>query len=205
MNEFDFDITKYARGMSVRFLGGGGGAPKGPEAPKLTEMGKYSETAMWETTNRGLAGEGLLPGGLQDKIRSDYLGGLKKAYTSGRGLLSSYMNRTVDKEDAGVSKHLTKTYDAAYATTKDEYRRGTELQKYQDYETSQVMAADQLAGAKKMGVSLNSMYNQQIASNYAGAQTYGDFNSNVASGLGSAGGWMSAAQAYGKTNGGEVE
>ena len=203
MNEFDFDIAEIIveRFPSARFMGGGG-APSEPPQPQLTAMGKYAEKNIWGAIKPALNQEGLLPRGLQRTMRQDYMGAMHDARKVGRGILGSQMNRMIPGADKDVRKYLIQANKAAFYRTKDDYRRGQRLQNYQDYEQGQTMAVDQLAAAKKMGTSITGMYNQQLAQNLRGEQAYGNFSSNIAEGLGGMGGWLSAAQQYGKTNSG---
>lgn len=168
------------------------------KTPQLSAMGKEAQSTLYADVTRALQGRGLLDPGLQDRLNNDLLASYETGYGEAQSEMDSNLARLIPKADTGVREYAKNLLSSSYYDTVRNVRQDMELQPYQDQQQAMGMATDLLAGEKQMGAQITDIYNQQIARNEQIENQYGTFGSNLAFGLGSAGGWMTAAQRYGQ-------
>jgi hypothetical protein len=110
--------------------------------------------------------------------------GLRKAYRGASQDLESNMARVVDPRDRRVSGFMRSALNREFVTAKDNLRRSRRQEKIGDIEMSEAMAQQQLTSEKRMTVDATQMYNQTMERSVANQYQYGDFATNIASGLG---------------------
>lgn len=180
MNRFNFDIDQFITSPFARFKGPSGGSPPRVTMPDTKAM-KYARSELYPMVTRGLKGEGFGPPELS-KLREESLyAGLEKTFKSTTAQFESQMKRTIDPADVRVKGFLTTQLQRAYTTAKDEIRTGIRAEKVADIDFSQSIAAEYLAGEKRMSINTAQMYNQALQ---RGLNTP-SFATNVASGVGS--------------------
>ena len=161
--------------------------------PRLGEIGKYWQDQTFGATTGALKGEGFRGNNFAGKRA-----GLQDAFNASQPDFESVLNRTTLRGDTKTRDFHRSNRQQSLVGAKDDLRKAEQTTLYNDRELAKSLGTDQVAGAKRMGTDITSIYNQQNAADFANEQAYGTFNSNLAGGLGAAGGWMSASQRYGK-------
>jgi len=182
-DEFYFDTSRFARGITVCFKGGGGPAPPSSTIAD-TATRKYARETLYPMVSEGLEGRGFGPTELTGLRRGSLYGGLEKAYKTAKGEFGSQMARTLDPRDVRVKDYLSSTLQREYITRKDEISRALRGEKVSDIDLSQAYAAEYLAGEKRMAIGGAEMYNRALQENIIRQLQAGTFGSNIASGLG---------------------
>ncbi len=181
-----FDPVRAAKywGMGCRFKGDGGGGP--PSATmEDTETRKYARETLYPMVKSGLEGKGYGTLAFLQQRRKTLYGGLDESFTEAKSDLKSQMSRTIDPQDTRVRNYVTNMLSREYFGKKDEISRALRMEKVSDTDMSMAMAADYLAGEKRMSVSGAQMYNRALQQNIMDQEQMGTFGTNVAAGLGS--------------------
>ena len=173
--------------LSSIFGGGGGGGA--PPQPQLSEMGQWAQTRLYGDVQRALAGGGLLPSGYP-QISKAY----DKAYRQVKPEFESWLRRTIPKEDIKVRGFAGGMLSRAYYGGKQELKEQEKLRPYEEQQQAIGLGTDLLAGEKRMSAGITDIYNQQMLQNWQQQQQYGTFGTQLASGLGAAGGWIYGAK-----------
>ncbi len=182
INEFILTSSSH----NVRFKGGGGDpAPPPSSAMADTEIKKYARSTLYPMVSQGMKGEGFGTPELTAQRSTDMYRGLNLSYERASSDLQSNMSRTIDPEDTRVKDFMSQSLNRAYVTGKDNISRSIRQEKVSDIDVSQGMAADYLAGEKRMAIGGAQMYNQALQQNIMDQQRMGTFNTNVAAGVGS--------------------
>ena len=201
MNEFDKVFIKNPLWKcTMRFKDKGGAKYKPPAQPQLSEIGREAEEKLYGAVERGLAGGGFFP--FAGKSYQELKRGYGEAYQTAQGELGGRLERLIPKADVGVREHAKGMLSRGYYGGLDELQRQKRAEEYGGQEMALTLGTQYLAEAKKMGVNILDIYNQQQMANWAQQQQYGTFTSNLASGLGSMGGYMAAANYAGRMSGG---
>ncbi len=169
--------------------GGGPSAPGAPPKPQLSKMGQWAQTSLYGDVERALAGGGLLPSGYQ-QTREAY----GKAYKKIKPELTSWTRRMIPKEDVRVRKYTEGMFERAYYGGLQELKETEELRPYEEQKEAIGLGTDLLASEKRMSAGITDIYNQQMLQNWQQQQQYGTFGTQLARGLGAAGGWMYGAK-----------
>lgn len=169
--------------------GGGGGGYTAPPKPQLSEMGKWSQKALYGDVERALAGGGLLPSGYP-QIRKAY----GKAYQKAQPELEGWLRRTVPKEDVKVRGFARGMLSREYYGGLQELKEAEEVKPYEEQEQAIGLGLSLLGQEKGISADITQMYNQYLTQQ-AGMPTFGG---ELAGGLGGAAGWATAAQRYGQ-------
>jgi hypothetical protein len=177
-------LASGAASAALSRRGGGGGAPP---APELDPRGKEFQTELYGGLTRALAGGELVPG-LAGRTERERLAAVQKGFAETQYDLPGMLSRMVPRADVKVRQFVRKSLGAQLARTREGIREETAMQKFEDKPLAQSMAFDALAGEKRMGASITSMYNQSMLRR---AQAPG-FGSEFYGGLGGAAGIMLA-------------
>lgn len=186
-DEFKIESINYfviGRCVSIRFKGGGEQRPPTSNMAD-TETRKYARETLYPMVSRGLEGEGFGTGSLNERRSESLYSGVDTSFKQAKSEFDSQMARTIDPEDTRVKGYLSNTLEREYITKKDDISRGIRAEKVADIDFSQGVAADYLAGEKRMTVQGAQMYNNALQRSISNQQTMGTFGSNVASGVGS--------------------
>lgn len=172
-------------------FGGGSKKPKPPPMPQLSAMGKWAQARLYPALERAIQGGGLAPSTLSTRLSA-----YRRAYPQVQNELESYLNRFVPRGDVKVRGFTKGALGRAYQTTLQGLKEQEKLRPYEEQQEAIASGFGALGVEKQMAVDITSMYNQQQQQNWLNQQQYGTFGSNLASGLGAAGGWMMAGQRY---------
>ncbi len=158
-----------------------------PPLPQLDPRGKEFQQELYGGLTRALKGGELVPG-LAGQTEQARLGAVQKSFAETQYDLPGTLARFAQKADVKVRQFVRGSLDAQLARTQKGIRDETTMQGFEDKSLAQSMAFDALAGEKRMGTSITSMFNQSMLRQ---AQAPG-FGSELAGGLGGAAGIMLA-------------
>jgi len=157
-------------------------------------MGSWAQKTLYENVTRAMQGGGLTPSGF---------GGLRRAYRSAyqklKPEMESYLHRLVPRTDTRVRGFARQQLSRGFNRTMQDLREQEKLKPFEERQEAIAMGTDLLAGEKRISASITQMFNQQQQENLMREMQYGTYGSNLAYGLGQAGGWaldQSAAQRY---------
>jgi hypothetical protein len=202
MIEFDFDINEIfvQRCPFMRFKGKSGSKIKMPAQPSLGAIGSEAEENLYEAIERGITGGGFFP--FADKSYTELKKSYAQAYETAQGEMGSQLERLVPKADVGVRGYAKDVLSKGYYGSLDELERQKRAEEYGGQEMALTYGTQLLAEAKKMGVNILDIYNQQQLANWQNQQQYGTFTSNLASGLGQMGGFLAVSNYANRMSGG---
>lgn len=193
IDEFGFDIDEFFRTPFACFKGGGGGY-SAPPSPSLSNIGKWTQQKLYADYERAIRGGGLIPSGMRGfgKRRT----ALKKAYGEARPELEGQLSRLVPHGDVKVKGFARNLLDRSLLSDLEGLRREEITAPYEEQQEGLELGISSLAGEKRMSASITDMYNQQQAQAMLNQMQYGSFGTNLAAGLGGAGGWAAGWQRY---------
>ncbi len=174
----------------------GGGSPDKPSSQMAdTEIKKYARSELYPMVSRGLEGEGFgTPQTAAQQERTLY-GGLDESFKTAKSDFDSQVSRTIDPADTRVRNYMSNELQRGYIRKKDDIARTLRSEKVADTDLSMGLAADYLAGEKRMAIGGAQMYNQALQQSISDQNRMGAFASNVAGGVASgASDWYYAQQ-----------
>ena len=187
-NILDRPFDYFGRDMGLfcrcRFKGGGGSTPSSNISN--TKTGEYARENLYPIFERGLAGKGLMPAQLNQRLQREDREGLSKSFKLAGEDMRSDMSRVLDSRDARSRGSMEQQLARSYDTAKDSLRRRDIQRDITDQDTARDMSFAAVSNEARMGASAMQSYNSATQQQIANEARYGTFGTNVAGGLGSA-------------------
>ena len=179
-------IDQYERTFGIhsswRYKGGGQDPPSSQMVD--TEMRRFARNKLYPYIVSGMEGRGFGPGELIRKREQSTFRAFDEAYDASKKHLDSSISRVVDRKDTRAADFMRSNLTRAYYAGKEQLKQNFRAEKVSDIDMSMGLAADQLAGEKRMAVSGAQMYNQALQKNIMNQMQYGSFASNLWGGIG---------------------
>lgn len=182
------------QGPLGKYVGIGGKKRRGQKLimPSLDPMGAWAQRTVYGDITRALKGGGLLSPDIRARGLASQRASYKSAYAKARPELESSLNRLVPREDVGVRQFSREALRRNFYSGLQSMKEQAQFQPFEEQQEAMGMAASSLGQERRMGADITQMYNRY------GTQMgqMPTFSSQLGYGLGSAGGWASAAQRW---------